>query len=59
MPEKKIKILTIFGTRKELIKLYPVLELFNRRRTQTYADSIFSLADLSRENLHALRANRF
>jgi UDP-N-acetylglucosamine 2-epimerase (non-hydrolysing) len=26
MPEKKIKILTIFGTRKELIKLYPVLE---------------------------------
>jgi hypothetical protein len=31
----------------------------NRRRTQTDADSIFSLADLSRENLHALRANRF
>jgi len=26
MPEKKIKILTIFGTRKELMKLYPVLE---------------------------------
>jgi hypothetical protein len=31
----------------------------NRRRTQTRADSIFSLADLARENLHALRANRF
>ncbi len=26
MEKKKIKILTIFGTRKELIKLYPVLE---------------------------------
>jgi UDP-N-acetylglucosamine 2-epimerase (non-hydrolysing) len=26
MAKKKIKILTIFGTRKELIKLYPVLE---------------------------------
>ena len=26
MPEKKIKILTIFGTRKELIRLYPVLD---------------------------------
>jgi UDP-N-acetylglucosamine 2-epimerase (non-hydrolysing) len=26
MSEKKIKILTIFGTRKELIKLYPVLD---------------------------------
>jgi UDP-N-acetylglucosamine 2-epimerase (non-hydrolysing) len=26
MPKKKIKILTIFGTRKELIKLYPVLK---------------------------------
>ena len=26
MPEKKIKILSIFGTRKELIKLYPLLE---------------------------------
>jgi UDP-N-acetylglucosamine 2-epimerase (non-hydrolysing) len=26
MPEKKIKILTIFGTRKEFIKLYPVLD---------------------------------
>jgi UDP-N-acetylglucosamine 2-epimerase (non-hydrolysing) len=26
MLEKKIKILTIFGTRKELIKLYPVLD---------------------------------
>ena len=26
MPEEKIKILTIFGTRKELIRLYPVLE---------------------------------
>jgi len=31
----------------------------NRRHTQTIADSIFSLADLARENLHALRANRF
>jgi hypothetical protein len=29
------------------------------RPTQTCADSIFSLADLARENLHALRANRF
>ena len=26
MPEKKIKILTIFGTRKELIRLYPILD---------------------------------
>jgi len=26
MPRKRIKILTIFGTRKELIKLYPVLD---------------------------------
>jgi UDP-N-acetylglucosamine 2-epimerase (non-hydrolysing) len=26
MPEKKIKILTIFGTRKEFIRLYPILE---------------------------------
>ena len=33
--------------------------MFNRRPTQTYADSIFFLDDLSRENLHALRANRF
>ena len=31
----------------------------NRRLTQTYADSIFSLADLARENLHTLRVNRF
>jgi UDP-N-acetylglucosamine 2-epimerase (non-hydrolysing) len=28
MSKQKIKILTIFGTRKELIKLYPVLEKF-------------------------------
>jgi len=28
MAEKKIKILTIFGTRKELIRLYPVLDRF-------------------------------
>ena len=28
MPEKKIKILTIFGTRKELIRLYPILDKF-------------------------------
>jgi hypothetical protein len=35
------------------------IEVFNRRPTQTCADSIFSLADLARENLHALRANRF
>jgi hypothetical protein len=27
------------------------------RPTQTYADSIFFLAGLARENLHALRAN--
>jgi hypothetical protein len=33
--------------------------MFNRRHTQTCTDSIFSLDDLSRENLHALRANRF
>ena len=33
--------------------------LINRRRTQTCTDSIFSLLDLSKENLHALRANRF
>ena len=26
MAKKKVKILSIFGTRKELIKLYPVLE---------------------------------
>jgi UDP-N-acetylglucosamine 2-epimerase (non-hydrolysing) len=26
MPEEKIKIMTVFGTRKELIRLYPVLE---------------------------------
>ncbi len=26
MPEKKIKVLTIFGTRKELTKLYPVID---------------------------------
>jgi len=31
----------------------------NRRPAQKVADSIFSLADLARENLHALRANRF
>jgi hypothetical protein len=31
---------------------------FNRRPAQTFADSIFSLLDLSKENLHALRANR-
>lgn len=29
MSKKKIKILTIFGTRKELIKLYPVLDRLN------------------------------
>jgi UDP-N-acetylglucosamine 2-epimerase (non-hydrolysing) len=28
MPERKLKILTIFGTRKELIRLYPVIERF-------------------------------
>jgi hypothetical protein len=28
----------------------------NRRPTQIYADSIFSLLDLSKEKLHALRA---
>ena len=33
--------------------------LINRRRTQTYADSIFSLLDLSKEKLHALGANSF
>jgi hypothetical protein len=33
--------------------------LINRRRSQTYADSIFSLLDLSKEKLHALRANSF
>jgi hypothetical protein len=70
MAEKKIKILTIFGTRKEFIRLYPVLEIFNRRRTQRCADSIFPLADsrdgaalardkLAGENLHALRATGF
>jgi hypothetical protein len=31
----------------------------NRRRTQICADSIFSLLDLSKEKLHALRANSF
>jgi hypothetical protein len=35
------------------------IEMFNRRPTQICADSIFSLADLARKNLHALRANRF
>jgi UDP-N-acetylglucosamine 2-epimerase len=35
MKDGKIKILTIFGTRKELIRLYTVPELFNRRRAQT------------------------
>jgi UDP-N-acetylglucosamine 2-epimerase (non-hydrolysing) len=29
MAEKKIKILTVFGTRKEFIKLYPVLDRLN------------------------------
>jgi hypothetical protein len=32
---------------------------FNRRFTQTSADRIFSLLDLSKEKLHALRANSF
>ena len=35
------------------------IEMFNRRPTQICADSIFSLADFARENLHALRANGF
>jgi hypothetical protein len=35
------------------------LNKVNRRPTQTVADSIFSLADMARENLHAFRANRF
>jgi hypothetical protein len=30
----------------------------NRRRTQTNADSIFSLLDLSKEKLHALNKTR-
>jgi hypothetical protein len=32
---------------------------FNRRLTQTFADSFFSLLDWSKEKLHALRANSF
>ncbi|MGD8304450.1 MAG: hypothetical protein PVI55_18695, partial [Desulfobacterales bacterium] len=31
----------------------------NRRLTQTFADRFFSLLDLSKEKLHALRANSF
>jgi len=44
-------------SRQDLQKIYDFL--INRRLTQTCADNIFSLADLARENLHALRANRF
>ena len=37
MAKKKIKILSIFGTRKELIKLYPVLD---RLKTDDNFESI-------------------
>jgi hypothetical protein len=35
------------------------LNNINRRPTQILADNNFPLADLARENLHALRSNRF
>jgi hypothetical protein len=34
-------------------------DFINRRPAQTFADSIFSLADLSKENLHAFRQTGF
>ena len=52
-------LIQLMGIHRVLKLTMPQVIMFNRRRTQTCADSIFSLADLARENLHALRANRF
>jgi hypothetical protein len=52
-------LIRLMGIHRVLKLTMPQVIIFNRRRTQTCADSIFSLADLARENLHALWANRF
>ena len=51
MPERKIKILTIFGTRKELIKLYPVLE---KLKTDADFESIVVTTSQLQEDLDDL-----
>ena len=53
MSEKKIKILTIFGTRKELIKLYPVLE---KLKTDEDFESIVVTTSQLQEDLDDLYA---
>jgi hypothetical protein len=55
----KNQLIRLMGIHRVLKLTMPQVIMFNRRHTQTCADSTFSLADLARENLHALRANRF
>ena len=47
MPEKKIRILSIFGTRKELIKLYPVMEKL--KTDQDFESVIVTTSELQEE----------
>jgi UDP-N-acetylglucosamine 2-epimerase (non-hydrolysing) len=51
MPEKKIKILTIFGTRKEFIRLYPILE---KLKTDKDFDSIVVATSQHQESIDNL-----
>lgn len=53
MKKQKIKILTIFGTRRELIKLYPVLE---KLKTDEDFESIVVTTSQLQENLDDLYA---
>lgn len=54
MPEEKIKIMTIFGTRKELIRLYPVIE--NLKNDAAFKSTIVTTSQLQEEmdDLYAL-----
>ena len=54
MKKQKIKILTIFGTRKELIKLYPVLDKL--KNNEDFESIVVTTSQLQEEfdDLYAL-----
>jgi UDP-N-acetylglucosamine 2-epimerase (non-hydrolysing) len=69
MPEKKIKILTIFGTRKEFIRLYPILEKLKAdegfgsivvatSQHQEAFDDLYDLFGIAPDHDLSLRRNR-
>ena len=69
MSKQKIKILTIFGTRKELIKLYPVIDklktadyiesiIVTTSELQESFDDLFALFDIAPHHVLDLKRNK-